>query len=62
MQTNERKSVSELKKLEYVIINESRQVFLSEKERNSNPFARGAAGTMADFWQSSAMDARGHYE
>ena len=46
---NERKSVSELKKLEYVIINESRQVFLSEKERNSNPFARGAAGTMADF-------------
>jgi len=49
MQTNERKSVSELKKLEYVIINESRQVFLSEKERNSNPFARGAAGTMADF-------------
>jgi hypothetical protein len=41
MQTNKGKSVSEFKEIEYISNNERRQVFLSEKERNSNPFARG---------------------
>jgi hypothetical protein len=58
MQTNKGKSVSEFKEIEYSSNNESRQVFLSEKERNSNPFARGPLA----LWLISAMDTRGHYE
>jgi len=37
---------------------DNRQLFLSEKERNSNPFARGPPVLP----MISSVDARGHYE
>jgi hypothetical protein len=61
MQTNKAKSVSKLKTLENTSISatmlQNRQVFLSEKERYSNPFARGPLALR----MISSLDARGHY-
>jgi hypothetical protein len=45
-------------KLEYITMLQNGQVFLSEAERYSNPFARGQLA----LWLIFAMVARGHHE
>ena len=54
---NEQGKVSKLVEITWATMLQNRQVFLSEKERYSNPFARGPLALR----MTSSLDARGHY-